>query len=192
MVFFLHIVAKVFLIFLYQALFVKKQPPPEPIPETSPEAVAKAEQKPALLPPTQTEPQTQAPQELDEPTKPVEFQPVSSDKEEQIIIDTSLYRGVWSNKGGVLKSWRLKDFKDSEGEDLEIVSARSEEIGIFPFFLRSDDPNFDQVINGALYNSSSYRLELTGGKTGTLRFEYADDSGTRVEKILTFQDGLYG
>jgi len=188
----LAIVLSFLVLFLYQAVFVKKQPPPEPIPETIPETVTEAEQKPSLLPPTQTEPQTQAPQELREPTKPAEFLPVSGDEEEQIVINTSLYRGVWSNKGGVLKSWRLKEYKDNEGEDLEIISARSEEIAIYPFFLRSDDPSFDRTINSALYNSSSYTLELTNGQTGALRFEYADDSGTRVEKIMTFQDGLYG
>jgi YidC/Oxa1 family membrane protein insertase len=188
----LAIVLSFLVLFLYQAVFVKKQPPPEPVPEAIPEKLTEAEKQPALLPPPQTESQTQPPQDLDEPSKPVEFQPVSSEREEQIIINTSLYRGVWSNKGGVLKSWRLKDYKDNEGEDLEIVSARAEEIAIYPFFLRSDDPVFDSTINSALYSSSVSTLDLTSGQTRALQFEYADDSGTRVEKILTFQDGLYG
>ena len=133
-----------------------------------------------------------APQTPQEPAEAVEFQPVSGEREDQIFVNTSLYRGVWSNKGGVLKSWRLKEYKDSDGEDLELVSARSEEIEIYPFFLKSDDPGFDRMINSSLYNSSSRTLELTNGQSGILRFEYADDQGTRVEKIMTFQDGLYG
>jgi len=181
----LAIVLSFLVLFLYQAVFVKKQPPPEP----TQEMVTEIEKKPALPPPTEKAPETQSPQE---PAEAMEFQPVSGKQEEQIIINTSLYRGVWSNKGGVLKSWRLKEYKDNEGEDLEIVSARSEEIETYPFFLRSDDPSFDRTINSALYNSSPYTLELTNGQTGILRFEYADDQGIRVEKIMTFQDGLYG
>jgi len=179
----LAIVLSFLVLFLYQALFVKKQPPPEP----SPEMVTEVKKKPALPPPMEKAPQT--PQE---PAEAVEFQPVSGEHEDQIFVNTSLYRGVWSNKGGVLKSWRLKEYRDSDGEDLELVSARSEEIEIYPFFLKSDDPGFDRMINSALYNSSSRTLELTNGQSGILRFEYADDQGTRVEKIMTFQDGLYG
>ena len=179
----LAIVLSFLVLFLYQALFVKKQPPPEP----SPEMVTEVKKKPALPPPMEKAPQT--PQE---PAEAVEFQPVSGEREDQIFVNTSLYRGVWSNKGGVLKSWRLKEYKDSDGEDLELVSARSEEIEIYPFFLKSDDPGFDRMINSSLYNSSSRTLELTNGQSGILRFEYADDQGTRVEKIMTFQDGLYG
>lgn len=179
----LAIVLSFLVLFLYQALFVKKQPPPEP----SPEMVTEVKKKPALPPPMEKAPQT--PQE---PAEAVEFQPVSGEHEDQIFVNTSLYRGVWSNKGGVLKSWRLKEYKDSDGEDLELVSARSEEIEIYPFFLKSDDPGFDRMINSSLYNSSSRTLELTNGQSGILRFEYADDQGTRVEKIMTFQDGLYG
>jgi YidC/Oxa1 family membrane protein insertase len=186
------IVLSFLVLFLYQALFVKKQPPPEPTPEISPEKVTTTEPKPSLLTPKESEPQAQAEEVRQEPTEPVEFQPVSSEREEQIIIDTSLYRGIWSNKGGVLRSWRLKEYKDNEGEDLELVSSHAEEIATYPFFLVSDDPEFDQKINSALYNISPLTLELSNGQVGTLRLEYADDQGNRVEKILTFQDGLYG
>jgi YidC/Oxa1 family membrane protein insertase len=181
----LAIVLSFLVLFLYQALFVKKQPPPEP----SPEMVTEVQEKPALPPPIEEAPPVQATQE---PAEEVEFQPVSGEKEDQIFVNTSLYRAVWSNKGGVLKSWRLKEHKDNEGEDLELVSARAEEIETYPFALRSDDLAFDRMINSALYNSLSYTLELTNGKSGMLRFEYADDQGTRVEKIMTFQDGFYG
>lgn len=182
------IVLSFLVLFLYQAVFVKKQPTPKPIPEE----ITDIEEKPTPLPPTDKELSEEVPQELVEPLEKAEFHPVSGEQEEQIYVDTSLYRGVWSNKGGVLKSWRLKGYKDNEGEDLELVSARSDEIAAYPFFLKSDDPAFDRKINNALYKSSSTTLELTHGGSDTLRFEYADDSGTRVEKILTFADGFYG
>ncbi|MGD9345025.1 MAG: membrane protein insertase YidC [Candidatus Aminicenantes bacterium] len=185
------IVLSFVVLFLYQALFVPKQPPPEPIPESIPQEVTRAEDKPNLQPLTESEP-AQVPEDRTEPQEPVEFQPVSGEREEQIFVDTPLYRGVWSNKGAVLKSWRLKRYENNEGEDLELVSARAEEIGIYPFVLRSNDPDFDRKINTALYNISSRRIELTEGQSETLRFEYADNEGLRVEKILTFEGGSYG
>jgi len=33
---------------------------------------------------------------------------ITSDREQEITIDTPLYAATWSNKGGVLKSWKLK------------------------------------------------------------------------------------
>ncbi|NOR12259.1 MAG: membrane protein insertase YidC, partial [Candidatus Aminicenantes bacterium] len=110
----LAIVLSFLVLFLYQALFVKKQLPPEP----SPEMVTEVQEKPALPPPIEEAPPAKATQE---PAEEVEFQPVSGKKEDQIFVNTSLYRAVWSNKGGVLKSWRLKEHKDNEGEDLELV-----------------------------------------------------------------------
>ncbi len=186
------IVLSFLVLFLYQAVFVKKQPPPELPPESIPEKVTAMEEKPVLELPAESEPQAQAQEAPQEPTEPVAFQPVTSDREEQIIVDTSLYRGVWSNKGGTLRSWRLKEYKDNAGEVLELVSANAAEIGTYPFFLVSNDSEFDRTINNALYNISPYKLELANGQSGTLRFEYADDQGNRVEKILTFQDGSYG
>ena len=186
------IVLSFLVLFLYQALFVKKQPIPESIPESMPETVAKAEEKPVLELPSESAPQAQAEEDRTEPGEPTEFQPVISDREEQIIVNTSLYRGVWSNRGGVLRSWRLKEYKNNEGEDLELVSTRAEEIASYPFALASDDPEFDRTINNALYRISAHSLELINGQAETLQLEYADDKGNRVEKILTFKDGSYG
>ena len=150
------IVLSFLVLFLYQALFVKKQPPPEPVPEITPETVTETEKKPAVPPSVLQEPESQAAEDRTQAAAPEEFQPVSSKREEQVFVNTSLYRGVWSNKGGVLKSWSLKDYRDNEGEDLELVSRRTEEIATYPFILRSDDPEFDRKVNNALYYVSFF------------------------------------
>lgn len=177
------IVLSFLVLFLYNALFIKKQPPPEPRPEMLAEV-----EKPIPQPPLKE--QIPPVQELQEPEE-AEFMPVSGEREEQTIVTTSLYRAVWSSKGGVLRSWRLKEHTDEEGEDLELVSDDAQRLNTYPFHLMSDDPDFDRTINNALYQSSSTLLELSNGRSESLRFDYADDRGTRVEKILTFQDGLY-
>ena len=126
----LAIVLSFLILIGYQALFVKREPPPEQTPEQL----------------TQVKPQTETPLPKKEPEKteeappapePEDFDAVSAEGEEQIVVETSLYRAVWSNRGAVLKSWQLKEYKDAEGGDLEIVSDQAETRGIFPFFAHS-------------------------------------------------------
>lgn len=176
------IVLSFLVLVLYQALFLKQEPAPEPViqpPEaaqTSPEAV---EPPPEYLPSEQME------EEHD-------FEPVSSQREEDIIVDTSLYHAVWSNKGAVLKSWRLKEYyKDNREENVELVADQASEINRYPFSVITDDLQFAADINSSLFISSSSSLDLQNGKSGEIIFEFADETGTKVEKILRFFDGNY-
>jgi len=184
----LAIVLSFLILILYQAFFIKKQPQPEVPPESITDIEKTPEERPAeketLSPPAIPEERETAEEEKD-------LQPISAQAEEEILIDTSLYQAVWSNRGGVLKSWKLKEHTDENKEDLDLVSLRAEELSVYPFALRTDDSSFDSTVNSALFESSNLKLELEGGRTGELRFQYADDKGIRVEKILTFQDGKY-
>lgn len=177
----LAIVLSFLVLFLYQALFVKKEPPQEPISLTAVEMEKKPEQE-------VIQKDTFTPSELPEEK---DFQPISDQAEEQIIIDTSLFQAVWSNKGAILKSWKLKKHKDENKEDLELISIHSAEMNKYPFLLSTEDPSFDNIINNSLYKSSKYKLELKEGQRGEIRFDYADEKGTRVEKIFTFEGGKY-
>jgi len=177
------IVLSFLVLLLYQMLFVKKKPPPEAPPEPAREERVVRKEK--ALPPSET----LAKQEIIQEER--EIQPISEEVEKQIRVETSLYQAVWSNKGGVLKSWKLKEHQDEEKNDLELVSNLSSETGAFPFSLWTEDPSFDKLINASLYKSSVSRLELRGGRTGEIRFEFADEQGNFIEKTFIFQDGNY-
>ncbi|MFP4081962.1 MAG: membrane protein insertase YidC [Candidatus Aminicenantes bacterium] len=182
----LAIVLSFLVLVLYQAIFVKKPQPQE----TPPEIPSPAETRPKKEvspqpPPPEPSPETELPAE-----KKME-KPLSEESEQHILIETSLYQAVWNNKGAVLENWRLKKHKDDEGENLELVSRRSQEIDRYPFCLKTEDSAFDRTINNALYQFSDRKLELWDGQKGELRFQYADGEGTRVEKVFIFQDGKY-
>lgn len=183
----LAIVLSFLVLFLYQALFVKKVPPSESPQITDIESsIEKQPEQPSV--------QGEASREqvlVEESSEKREFQPISEDNEEKIIINTSLYRAVWSNKGAQLISWKLKNYKDENGEELELVSALSSDINQYPFILRTEDPEFDQIINNSLYKSNSYQLDLIDGQSQEIRFEYADVDGNRIEKIFNFTSGKY-
>jgi len=176
----LAIVLSFGVLFLYQLVFVKKEPLQQPV--STPIEIEKApEQKPDL----------NRPEETPEAETSQEFQPASADEEAEIVVETPLYRAVWINRGAELKSWKLKEYKDDNGENLELISDLSAESGRYPFSLLTDDPGFDNTINNALFDFSRTDLALTEGEDGELRFTYATETGTRIEKSFIFYGDLY-
>ncbi len=182
----LAIVLSFLVLFLYQLVFVKKQPPPE-TPIESPAEIQKI--------PVQKQAQKESPEPIEKSQTSQEkeelYQPISEEMEKQFVVDTPLYRAVWTNRGGQLKSWRLKKYQDENKENLELISVRSAELDQYPFLLSTDDTDFDNTVNSALYKSSSPGMELQDGQQGELRFEYSTETGSRVEKIFTFEGGTY-
>jgi len=184
----LAIILSFLVLVLYQILFVKKPPSPEKVPEQIQDIETEPPPKPSIesqLPPQVTSQPQEAPEEE------IITEPISETKEANILIDTPLYQAVWSNRGAVLKSWKLKMYKDDNGEDLDLVSLRAEEIGLYPFALDTDDPTFDALINGSLHTFSNQKINLMEGQEGELRFQYADQEGNRVEKTFLFLAGKY-
>ncbi len=183
----LAIVLSFLVLVLYQILFVKKAPP-----KPSLEEAQVMEKKPKTEAPPEIQiPPAVTPQEKERKEEEKTQEPISEEIQQQILIDTSLYQAVWNNKGAVLRSWRLKEYKDDRKEDLELVSSYASEINRYPFSLYTDDASFDSSINNALFDFSSSKIELKEGQKEQLRFQYADSEGNRVEKAFIFQDGKY-
>ncbi len=97
--------------------FFKAGAPPQPVksakttPPTVPSAAASVPE--AALPPSGS-------------SSPSSATPVASltaaHDEEQVVVDTDLYHVVFSNRGGVVKSWTLKKYPNAEGKPLEVVN----------------------------------------------------------------------
>jgi len=116
---------------------------------------------------------------------------VAGQAETDIVVETSLYKAVWSNKGGVLKSWKLKNHKNSLKEDLELVPALAGEIGRYPFSLGLDDAAFAALLNSSLFEASQTVLDLRDGASGELRFVFSDGAAVKAEKAFRFTGGSY-
>jgi len=174
----------------YQLLFVKPKPQTETPPVTVPAPVTKQGE-------TQTPPGGQVPPATSEPKAP--GQPVSAQElktmgaqtEEEVVVETSLYRAAWTNKGGVLKSWKLKKHTNDRKEALELVPAAAQEIGRYPFSLGGDDSAFSGALNSAFFEASRTSLVLKDGQKDEVRFSYSDGKSVRAEKIFRFTGGTY-
>lgn len=189
----LAIVLSFLILFLFQLIFVKPQPQPAaPVPAES-EAETAAVGNEA------------AGGEIKEVEKPASMQLkteggeiITSEQEQEITIDTPLYTAVWSNKGGVLKSWKLKNHlkkipnrKNPEREPLDLVPETASTTGLYPFSLLLNEESLTALANNSLYRVNTERLELSSDQRGQLIFEYSDGDRVKVKKYLTFEGQNY-
>jgi YidC/Oxa1 family membrane protein insertase len=180
------IVLSILVLVLWQALLVKK---PEPVQGVGSVRPAAAPGQAALEKPAPVSPDKEPAGSTAAPV--VDLQPVASGAEEKVVIDTSLYRAEWSNKGGVLLSWRLKKHKNDKKEDLELVPLKALETGKFPFALRTEDAALADAANAAFYKTTAGTTSLQDGQKGEVRFEYSDGKNLKIEKTFVLTGGTY-
>lgn len=155
----------------WQALF-----PPPPPPESIPLGPSQA----APTQPVPTEPPTTS-----AAAAPVEAQPVLAGATEQdIVVEGDAIRAVFSTRGAVLKSWRLKHYADTNGQPLDLV-PQSAPGAVRPFTLQLDDAAETALLRQAIFRSDTEALQL-GAVPSTLSFAYADGSGLQARKEFTF------
>jgi YidC/Oxa1 family membrane protein insertase len=85
--------------------------------------------------------------------------PATADSQERtIVVENALYRVEFSNRGAVVKSWQLKNYKDDSKpqKTLDLVHPQAAtETGGWPFALVFDDPQLGTLANSGLYKISS-------------------------------------
>ena len=78
--------------------------------------------------------------------------------ENSVVIESDLYRVEISNRGGVVRSWQLKQFTDDHKppRPLDLVHAdAAQQAGSWPFSLALDDPQQEAAANNALFEITS-------------------------------------
>lgn len=183
-----------FLVLMGYQYFVVKPNKPNVAPPVSPSATSTAPAVPGTVGAAQ-ESRQEAPVEAK--PAPAEAVPapdlgaVAGQAETDVVVETSLYRAVWTNKGGVLKSWKLKNHKNSLKEDLDLVPAMAGEIGRYPFSLGLDDAAFAGLLNSSLFEASQAALNIRDGASGEVRFVFSDGASVKAEKVFRFTGGSY-
>jgi YidC/Oxa1 family membrane protein insertase len=107
---------------------------------------------------------------------------VKADAENTTVVENELYRITFSNRGGAVTSWILKNFKDAEGKPLDMVHADGSKKFGYPLSLYTYDKDLTQNLAQGLYVPSA-----TGNLTApaTLSFDYAAGN-VSVHKTFTF------
>ncbi len=111
---------------------------------------------------------------------------VKAESESTTVVENDLYRITFSNRGGLVKSWILKKYKDDAGQPLELVQEQAAALYGYPLSLWTGDQPMREKLNGALYVSSGTN---NAGAVKDLSFEYAD--GDLVVKKEFHFDNTY-
>jgi YidC/Oxa1 family membrane protein insertase len=191
----LAIVLSFAVLFGYQLLFVKKTPAPL---TTLPVPVKTAETGANTAAPSTS---TVKPGTVEAGGSAAAAPASAAASELRTRVDTSLFEAVWSNKGGVLLSWKLKKHLDEKKQPLELVPRIADTLGVRPFSLFEETggsvPTIDfaalsaDPLNSALYEVIGADLSLKDGQKGEIRFKYSDGKGLEVEKAYAFTGGAY-
>lgn len=171
----------VFLSFLvlwvYQAVFVPPKPPaPQQTAAGKPAAPAPGESKPAAL-------ESGAASQPEPAAEPAPEALVTASEERDIVYENGGVRAVFSNRGGVLKSWSLKKYLNSRGEPLELVPVELQANHVHPFSLDVGEEALTKRLNAALFKPSAESLAVTESTDQvSLAFEYRDAAGLTARK----------
>jgi YidC/Oxa1 family membrane protein insertase len=100
--------------------------------------------------------------------------------ESETVIDNGLYRITFTNRGGQVKSWILKQFADDEGKPLELVNIPAAAKYGQPLSLLA----YDEPLRGKL-NSVLYEPSATGELKAPqqISFEYAGEELSVIKKF---------
>jgi YidC/Oxa1 family membrane protein insertase len=164
----------------YQALFQPKPPQRTPAPSgtTAPAAT------PAPAQAGVDQPKADAP--VAAPAVAVETAAVVADTQERDVrVESEAVSAVFSTRGGVLKSWRLKRYHDPSGQPLELVPQNVPESTLRPFALTVDDLGTRATLLRALFKPSATDVRVHG-TPATLTFDYEDVAGLVANKTFVF------
>jgi YidC/Oxa1 family membrane protein insertase len=151
-----------------------------------------------LFPPAQPTPTT--PQQQAEPGRPgapseqtavTPSAPVATARatltestERDVVVDTPTVRAVFTNRGGRLKEWLLKEYKaDSAGTPVNLIPTNLPANLPLPFSLRVDEGGLTPTLNTSLYRATQTGERVT--------FEYEDASGLKVRKDFSIDAPKY-
>jgi YidC/Oxa1 family membrane protein insertase len=115
---------------------------------------------------------------------PIPSASISAAKEMDLApLETDVFRIEFTNRGALVKSWILKQYKDSNGKPLELVSAAGVKKAGYPFSIQlAAEPLEWAVVNDALFAVK----EIDGG----YEFEYSDGRDY-AKKTIRVEPGSY-
>jgi len=163
----IFLVSFVFML-LAQPLLKRYFPAPPP-----PQKVAQTEQ---VQPPPA--PSTKASSATESGSSPAVSKQASA--ENDMVIETDLYRVTFTNRGAQVKSWILKKFdNDAENGPLDLVNATAAAQYGYPLSLYTYDEGLRERLKSALYVATRDGNQIA--------FEYADQD-LSVRKVFKFDD----
>ena len=124
------------------------------------------------------------PAEAISPSTPSPSQVAGEKQDDQITVETDLYKVQFSNRGAVVKSWVLKKYLDLAGKPVELVNSAGGVKAGFPFTVVVKGAPMQPDPNQVLY------AVTRGAENRSITFEFSDGKA-RARKSFNFQNGRY-
>jgi YidC/Oxa1 family membrane protein insertase len=109
------------------------------------------------------------------PVQPTSIAAKSESAERTIVVENSLYRVEFSNRGAVVKSWQLKKYLDDAKPQrvLDVVHKEAaEQTGGWPFAVALESPELQTAANTGIYQVSSSSSSLSA--PADIEFSWSD------------------
>ncbi len=100
--------------------------------------------------------------------KPATIAAVQAASEKSTVVDGPVYRVELSNRGGVVRSWKMMDKQFTDGNPprpLDLVNQESSQQLGWPFSVRLTDPQLEAAANSGLYQESVHYVRAVEGGT---------------------------
>ena len=173
-------------IMLFQPLLKKFGPQPPAKTQSAAEQHPGGLPGPAVPAPSPTEPPVPNSISSVAAAKSSATAPLVASSESETVIENDVYRIVFTNRGGRVKSWVLKKQTDDKGGPLELVNTVAADKYGYPLTLWSYDETLRNKMNSVLYVTTS-----TGSAApAEIKFAY-DDGDISVQKTFTFDRNSY-
>ena len=115
------------LIILGQVFLFKKTPATQPKTDAAPTSQSSATTTQSATPATVT---SAAPGKPVTPPAAAPVEAKSASNETETTVENDLYKIVFTNRGGQVKSWILKKYKDDDGHPLDLVNKETVKFGL--------------------------------------------------------------
>ncbi|MGA3295022.1 MAG: membrane protein insertase YidC [Candidatus Acidiferrales bacterium] len=122
------------------------------------------------------------------PARPTTITAIQASAEKTIAVESPLYRVELSNRGGVVRSWKLKKYLNDEKppQPLELVNASAAaELG-WPFSLVLSDKQLEAQANSALYSVTPD--SASANAPAEITFHWSDGHLDVAKKLKFAQD----
>jgi YidC/Oxa1 family membrane protein insertase len=160
--------------------YYRQKTNPKTVSPNSPAAKQTTQSTAPATPPAPAAATAPAPSSSSAATTPA----VQATAESTTVIENELYRIEFTNRGAQVKSWLLKQYKDSEGHPLNLVHTQAADKFGYPLSLQTYDSGVNATLAKALYVPSA-----TGNLTAPakLTFHYSA-GGLDVTKTFSFDE----
>jgi YidC/Oxa1 family membrane protein insertase len=113
-------------------------------------------------------------------------------EEHSFVVENSLYRVEFSNRGGIVKSWQLKKYLDDARPPgtLDLVHPdAARELNAWPLSVALSDADLDQAANSGLYVVTSKNAPAASTLTAPAELDFEWSNGhLQVTKHFRFDD----